>query len=174
MTKPLYSPDFARELNEIKMRITNLELANYQEETSPNVANCIVKRTSDVSVLNGTNTLISYDTAISNDYSMWTVGQPTRITFKRSGIYVVSATAWYSSTATGRRILDIVLSGGTKLVARADNYVDSYGGQTVTALYRFESNEYIEARAYQASGSTQTISSAGDLSILFSAYYLES
>ena len=31
MTKPLYSPDFSRELSSIRTRITNLELANYQE-----------------------------------------------------------------------------------------------------------------------------------------------
>lgn len=102
----------------------------------------------------------SASTAVTFDSERWdtdglhsTSSNTSRITFQRSGKYVVGGNVRWDNNATGLRSVAIRLNGSTFLAYTQDTVVaDSEEYQQVSCLYDFSVDDYIELVVYQTSG----------------------
>lgn len=121
-----------------------------------NVA-AVVRRTTNQTVANNTGTPLVYDTVDIDTAGMWTVANPSRLTCKKAGVYLVwGATFWAVDSTSTYRTAVIVLNGdGTNLELGEHlhpNAANNAAAQTVQSLTKLALNDYVELWAYQGSG----------------------
>lgn len=118
------------------------------------------------------NLLTGTDTAVTFNSERWDTDtmhdpavNPTRITFKTAGLYVVQAGIRIQFNATGYRQLYFRLNGPTNFVGAYELHDAEVNSSqpdifTMSTIWKFAVNDYIELMALQNSGATLTIDSA--------------
>lgn len=131
---------------------------------SPPVAR--VFNAGNVAIANNTPTVPTYDSQlfISTSAMHSTASNPSRVIAPSSGIYVATANVtWNAFSSAGVREV-LLLANSTSYMGahrtRADPSAANVTPMTVTAVWRFQANEWVEMRVTQDSGSTGSISSA--------------
>lgn len=117
-----------------------------------------VQMVNSVSVPNGSgDTPMILDTAIENDYGLWSPGVPERFTFPTSGIWVFTGRIDYFANAAGGRLSYIRRNGsGIEAIQSLQAVNVSPGGLAtivqVLGFGHFAMNDFIELIGQQWSG----------------------
>jgi hypothetical protein len=122
---------------------------------------CKATRSSAQTISSATDTRINFTT---EDYDSNTMHDNstnnTRITIKRSGIYIISAYVVYNSNATGIRSTQIWKNGGSVSI-NTNNAVSAGNHQVgLTDQLQLTVNDYIECNVYQSSGGNLDVNNA--------------
>mgnify|MGYP001582717897 FL=1 len=120
---------------------------------------CRIRRTTNQSILNGTETAISFDVEDFDQGNMADlVAQPTRITIATAGIYMVGGwNAWAASTA-GDRAIRIMKNGEAQpdAIVMQDSPAPLGAGveptRVLNTIWKFAAGDYIELFIVQSSG----------------------
>ena len=123
---------------------------------------CEVIRTTNQSISNATDTLITFPTTVTDDTGTF-VTSTSRFTAPQSGWYTMSATIRYASNTTGQRYLWFKKNGnfnsGPTGVATG---VASAGDAALNGKWdtKLSKGDYIEIDAFQTSGGLLNVSGA--------------
>lgn len=100
-----------------------------------------------------------YDTDNIHDTST----NPSRLTCKTAGLYLITFNAYFVANTTGTRIFRLYLNG-TTAIGQARGIPDALGYCAIpaTTIYQLTVNDYVEAQVYQNSG--------GDLEVKANAH----
>jgi hypothetical protein len=124
-----------------------------------------VTRTADLSVNNNAPTTIAFNTEFFDtaDLHSNTVN-PSRLSAPEAGIYQVSANVTWLQNASGSRTLTVNVNGSSAArMSDSRTPVNGATSQSVSGLLQLAAGDYVEARVFQDSGSTLTISSTAPL-----------
>ena len=162
----LFSEDFDPEedtaiLNEILTEIYD-SISGKQTNSPQRVK---VNRTTNQSVGSGSFASVSFNNEQFNPSGMWDDAEPTRITFRQSGVYIVNGRVQWDGNATNRRELRILKNGTTTLdntTFIVSNTTDIQ--QQVTVIDSFNVNDYVQLQGFQNSGGNLNIESVGSWS----------
>jgi len=121
-----------------------------------------VYRSTNQSIPNNAATNLSFDTVRWDSSGHWNVANPTRLTCKVAGTYIVTANVnWVSSAAGGaNRVVGIKVNGiavgvgGMAAVA----IIGSFIGESAPTIVQLNVGDYVEAYAFQDSGGALNIS----------------
>ena len=136
----------------------------------PTFSGCAVRRTTNLSLSNGTQTAITFDTEIyDTDSYHSTVSDTERMTIPsgKSGYYMVMITGTFSGTS-GQREFTIQkngagITGYSSLVSAAGG--DGYTSLTLVYVLNLTAGDYIHFNAYQNGGSEVLRSGQTQMSI---------
>jgi hypothetical protein len=115
-----------------------------------------------VSLTSGSFTTLSFDT---NEFDQGTSSpqhststNPSRLTCRQAGVYVIHATANFSSNATGARLVAILLNG-TTWIAWQNVGANPSNNTTlsVSTAYALVVGDYVEVEVFQSSGGALTL-----------------
>lgn len=113
-------------------------------------------RTTNLSVNNTTDTAVTWEAVDADGYSTWSSGtNPTRLTIKVPGRYIVVASMRWASNGTGFRTGEIKVNGGTVIGRHAQAFAaaGSPTQYTITSMpWTAAVNDYVELIAWQNSG----------------------
>lgn len=110
-----------------------------------------------------------YDTDTMHD----NVTNNSRITIKTAGLFLVEGTGAFAINATGGRFIGVKLNGTTFLAAAVHPGNASLGGHmTVSTIYKFAVNDYIELTFAQNSGGALNLDAAAAYSPEFAATWI--
>lgn len=120
--------------------------------------------TSSTSVPSGAFTVVSFSSSQYND-GVFSLSQPTRLTAPRAGTYIVDAAVFFAINATGNRAIQIRKNGADVLVSfinpsPGDNtggYISNTANMHVCCIVQMVTGDYVEALAFQDSGSSLTL-----------------
>lgn len=116
-----------------------------------------VRRSTNQTISNATMTAISFDTERWDTDTIWDAGQPTRLTCKTAGAYLITGhVCWDNNTGGTYRLATIRLNGTTEL-ARQAGVLSAYGEASVSTIYKLAVNDYVELCVYQDSGGDRTL-----------------
>jgi hypothetical protein len=102
-----------------------------------------------------------FDTDVIHDTST----NPSRLTCKTAGKYIIIGQVEWTANATGERVIRILKGGSTEVGKTGDSSVSNVSHtQNVLTLVDLAVNEYVELSAYQTSGGSLTIRDAGEYS----------
>lgn len=133
---------------------------------------CRVRRTSDQSVPDNTNTAITFDAERWDTDSMHsTVTQTSRITINTAGLYMVTGEVAFASAGSATRLLSVRLNGSTEIV-RTQGVFNLAAHLTVATVYKFAAADYIEMIAYQATGGPVNVLALANYSPEFAATWI--
>lgn len=132
---------------------------------------CVVRSSAATQVANNTPTEISFDINdhVSTSVMHSTSSNPTRVVFPSSGVYAIrGSVTWNAFSTAGFRYLDI-LRASTQVMARTLTAASDYGVlvQTVATEFVFQTNDFVELRVTQDSGTTGSIATVGTLAGAF-------
>jgi len=115
---------------------------------------CRVYNSGNQSISNSTDTAITFDTESFDTDSMHSTSSNTsRITFTTAGTYAIGGVVQFDTSATGRRILNARLNGGSTLIVVGEQTAgSSFPAVEVETIYAFAATDYIELIAFQTSG----------------------
>ena len=130
------------------------------------------------SVYRSTNQLTSNATTATIEFSharwddrptgvaaQWDSGDPTKLTCRVAGWYIITANVEYASNATGRRILTIQLNGNTPIASVVSNATtDTVTRMAVARAYKLSVGAYVDVRVHQQSGGDLYVVSASNYS----------
>jgi hypothetical protein len=118
-----------------------------------------VTRSTNQTISNSTNTLISFSAEAWDTDDLWTVGSPTRLTIQTGGYYALTAGTLWASDPTGRRLTEILLNGSTVLTRSEDPPHSGTSGnaQIVATIASLSAGDYVELRVFQSSGGSLDI-----------------
>ena len=134
---------------------TNTYLNNYD-------AAAAVQLTSNLSVANGADTVITWSSSVYDNDTMFAAGTPNRLTIKTAGIYVVTATLTWAANSTNERISWIQKNNDAS-VRWGNRRGGAWTGQTeysIAAQITCAVNDYIQIGVYQNSGGALVLNSA--------------
>jgi hypothetical protein len=123
---------------------------------------------------NATYTAITFNSESWDTHAMHDTGtNPTRLTCKVAGPYVIGAQVRFAFNAGGiSRRLAIVLNGATyQVVTAMYEYGETMYSEVVTPCI-LAVNDYVEAWAYQDSGGNLSVDASSSYSPIFWAYKL--
>lgn len=115
-----------------------------------------VRRSTNQSISNSTNTAISFDTTRWHKptASMWEgVTNPTRVTIRKPGLYTMTGHINWDANGTGARFVWLQINGTTR-IGQMNVPADGVFGSaiTVTGEYEFAAGDYVELFVFQTSG----------------------
>jgi hypothetical protein len=127
-------------------------------------AMCRVVLTSDDNPYTA-DTAISWDSATANGgydtASMWSAGDPTKITIPTAGIYLVSLRGYITCTATLTACTAYVVKNGTPSTSTALNTSGAHSTTssfaTMTSVMKFAAADYIKAAFSPIGGSAYVL-----------------
>jgi len=122
------------------------------------VAHCHVRRAAVQTISTASWTPVSFDTEDVDPYAMRAAGAPTRITIATPGIYNVFATAEWALSATGARLMSILLNGAGKAALKLNATGSGY--MTTAQEIRIAQGEYLELSVYQDTGGDLNLTAA--------------
>jgi hypothetical protein len=118
-----------------------------------------VNRTTDQSITNSVNDLVTWDVAAFDIQGLFNPGQASRLTAERDGLYEVTFNAYFDSAAAGRRDAFIKRNAGGSCVTTSNLLaMDSTAtGSTplsvdVSTLIDLNDGDYVEFCVFQNSG----------------------
>lgn len=116
-----------------------------------------VRRSTNQTIANATMTAVSFDTERWDTDAIWDSSQPTRLTCKTAGVYVITGhVRWDNNTGGTYRLATIRLNGTTE-IARQTGVLSAYGEASVSTVYKLAVNDYVELCVYQDSGGDRTL-----------------
>lgn len=127
---------------------------------APGQTRCHVFNSQVQSIPNAAWTNVVFDSEISDVGGMFSVVNPSRITFPVAGVYLIVADLIFPANATGLRYIAINLNGSIQ------THITIVPGMSVdhrlhtVALYARSDGEWIEIQAQQSSGGPLSISGA--------------
>lgn len=130
-----------------------LNAARLQFENNP--PRLMIAQTSVQALASSAIVTLTWQAPTFDNYTMWAVGNPTRVTPKVSGTYLVIATASYQPNATGGRNCSIVKNGVTNVVTTSSGNatVSFNSNQQCSGFVTCNgSTDYFEVQADQNSG----------------------
>ena len=119
------------------------------------------------SVPNNASTAISWDTVAFDTNGYHGVANPTRLTAPVAGIYLVSATMYWTANSTGEREAEFVInnSPSTSVGVVCDQPLATPDfGQAFSTTLNLNAGDYVEVRAFQNSGAALNIQATRGLS----------
>lgn len=117
-----------------------------------------VKRNATQSANNGVDTLVSFDTEISDTANAWVIGTPTRITTPAAvtKARITAQLAWASNSTNNRAVT--IFKNGTTIVVQQDQKAFSNSNMVITSgLITVTPGDYFTLSAYQDSGGSLNI-----------------
>ena len=117
-----------------------------------------VNQTSGQVISNNTTTALSWDGEDYDTDTMWEgVINPTRITCKTAGKYLITGSIRYTtSPTTGIPSVKLRLNGTTEFVLQEDSTPVVRVGKQVTTIKELAVNDYVELLVYQNNGGSLT------------------
>ncbi|MFQ6001193.1 MAG: hypothetical protein ACE5LG_05950 [Anaerolineae bacterium] len=127
-----------------------------------------VYRSTDQSIPHATWTEISWDNERFDTDDIWASSpNPTRLTCKTAGKYLIITHGAFYANGTGDRYVQVRVNGTTLIVTNSGPGSASGGrpwGWNLSTLYDLNVNDYVEVRVWQGSGAALSIRSSGDWS----------
>lgn len=126
----------------------------------PNVPSASLARSSAYALTtSGTQYAIPYTSAVWDTDGMWDSANPSRLTCKTAGKYVVTFRVGFPGNATGVRRLDIAVNGIGGIVASEIRQAFSADSNRliVTTTVDLKVGDYVEGFAMQTSGASMTL-----------------
>jgi hypothetical protein len=140
---------------------------------------CRVFNNANISVVNATPTDLTYNSELFDTDSMHdTAVNPTRITIRTPGIYLVQAGGtWQADNDYVRRLISFVVNATTTIARQS--YEGSFNvtaneGFTLSTVYKFAANDFITASVFQqnTNAGTNSIGDVGFMSPWFAATWI--
>jgi hypothetical protein len=105
-------------------------------------------------VTNATFTTLSWDTERFDSNTLWAAGNPTRLTCKTAGLYLLTGSIKWDANATGTRFLGIALNGTAEYLTAVWGPPISGNPthQSIATLWQLALTDYVELQCYQNSG----------------------
>jgi len=98
-----------------------------------------------------------------------TVSNTSRLTIPRNGLYIICAHGEFSSNATGRRFVSIVIDGSTTIAVNQSNATSGSATRlSVTTMYYLTASQYVTMAVYQNSTGALNMLSTSNFSPEFS------
>jgi hypothetical protein len=134
-----------------------------------------VRRTTAQSIVNGTMSVVGFDTVDHDTNTLWSSGASSRLTIKTPGLYLVSANVDWVNNAAGSRDCWVQRNGNS-----LDRVAETMGGpattgdsrQNLASVVRLAAGDYLELGVYQGSGGALNITPATNESNLLTATWL--
>jgi len=129
-----------------------------------------ITRATDQTIASGNSTAISFNSVRFDPLGMFAAAQPTRLTCRVSGVYLLIGQISFNQNSSGRRV-SILRRGGSLQIAlqTANGYSDAPSHVIASTLVQMEEGEYIELLAYQSSGGNLAVKALTDYSPELSA-----
>lgn len=131
-------------------------------------AMAIIRRAAVQSVGDSTDNLISFDTEDIDDAAFFTTDDPTKITFPRTGAYLLDVEVDFASDADGYRVVSLLRSGGA-----ADITVNAppVNGAQTTMRFPFitgqrDTTDYYEINVWHNAGAALNVTSRIGVALL--------
>ena len=125
------------------------------------VSFCRLQRSTALSLVSGTGTLVSWDTEVNDTDSMHDQSvNPTRITIRTPGVYAVLARAQFALSATGVRGLSILRNGVAVAENESTPNATVVHGMDVETTIACNAGDYLEVIAVQNSGGALNLNAA--------------
>lgn len=118
---------------------------------------CEVHLTSNKSIANSADTLISWDATGYNTDNMWVGSVPTQITVQTAGKYRISVTTDWAPNVTGARLTKILVNG----TANANSVATTQTGANPVAIATAYSTVYTAALAAGATIFVDVLQNSG-------------
>jgi hypothetical protein len=114
----------------------------------------LVRRSNAQSIANNTSTAVSFDTVVTDSYSMFSSSYPTRLRAPVAGLYAIATTITWQANSSGGRYIHIRVNGSTVISRSVSSSVSSSNeeGQVAFVIYYLNANDYVEIIVYQNSG----------------------
>ena len=123
--------------------------------------NVRVRRSTAQTIPTGTVTTVIFNVETFDSDNMWDVANPTRLTIRTAGLYLIIGDIYWASSAVGRRLiwLEHSVAGAiaTREVHMAPTPAFVWAGQ-VTTLWQCAVADYIELFVFHTKGSNLAIS----------------
>jgi len=114
-----------------------------------------VYNSANITIANGTQTTLTFDSERSDTYNLHSTSSNTeRLIAPTPGTYTITGHVAFSSNSTGRRLLIISLNGTSNWIA-AQNTAAVSGDATdisISTTYNLSAGDYVILRAFQTSG----------------------
>lgn len=114
----------------------------------------VVQRSTNQVIATGTVTYISFNTEVKDTDGIWAIGVPTRIEPNTAGLYLIVASGFFASNATGVRDLTVRVDGIadiTGIRVKADTTGNAWVATSHVRAFNGTTN-YIEMGVLQNSG----------------------
>jgi hypothetical protein len=143
-------------------------------EFSTSIPAARVTRSSNQSVAHGTSTPLAFDTERYDTAAMHSTGaNASRLTAPVNGIYSVTAQGRWLGSGTGTRALSLRKNGGTYIASTSDLLTSAFAlSQEVTTQVALQAGDYVEAEAFQDSGSAVSVHKSDEYTPEFSMTWL--
>ena len=111
------------------------------------------------SIANNTNVALSYGSTVYDTEGMWAAGQPTRLTCKIAGTYLIVANAMWTPAAGGASRQLVLEVNAATIIGRSIMPASSAFNQFCIAvsIWKLAVNDYVEAYAFQDSGAALNV-----------------
>ena len=73
-----------------------------------------VRRAATTTAASGSTITITFDTADTNTDSMWSAGDPTKLTAQTAGWYVITGHVYWNNSGTGFRQVALAINGAAR------------------------------------------------------------
>lgn len=135
---------------------------------------CRVFNSASISIAHNTTTALTFDSERFDTDAMHSTASLTgRITFNTAGLYLVTGhVGWATSASTATRLTSIRLNGSTTITEALHDNVNQGVAQSVTTLYKFAVNDYVELVVYQFTGGALNVSAVANWTPEFSAVWV--
>jgi hypothetical protein len=121
-------------------------------------------RATSVAAGNGALVAIPFTDVVFDTDACFNAGSPTLLTCKTAGVYVISATVFWSAVvATGEWVTSIQVNS-LDIADQGVNNPPSSGSprQSLTAIYKLAVNDAVRLTVYQNTGASQSVLGAAD------------
>ncbi len=130
----------------------------YFPSDDPLVYKIRIRKSSDQSIPDITNTFLTWETVIFDPFSMYDAGDNTKITIPADGHYMILTSIVWNNSSNGARIV-VILKNGTTAIG--SNTVPSISGfkeeMSAFAMDKFSKDDYLQVRVYHNHGSALSV-----------------
>jgi len=149
--------------------------SNAQTQAMYDCPVCIVRRTTNQTISNNTDTVIDFEAAASieaDTHGMFDTGNPDLLTVKRAGVYLITANVVFAEGTTGYR--DMYIVADSNFVARElrSNLDATVQVLNASALAVLAVGDVIEVVVRHTQGTNLNITTLGNYSPRLSAMWV--
>ncbi len=117
-----------------------------------------IRKNADQSIPDVTNTFLTWETVIFDQWSMYDSGDNTKLTIPADGHYMILTSIVWNNSSSGARIV-VLLKNGTTAIG--SNTVPSISGfkeeMSAFAMDKFSKDDYLQVRVYHNHGSALSV-----------------
>ena len=114
-----------------------------------------VYNTGTQSIASGVGTALTFTNADFNVGGTWSLSAPDRLTAKKAGVYVITASISWANDPAGVRDLSLKVNGATSIMTVSSAPVPSQNTAPIencATTFRLRAGDYVQAIAFQTSG----------------------